>query len=132
MKTAAAHIFYGRNPVSEMFISLLFTEEQAEFDPQTVRPGSRYSHVQEVQERLNFLRCVGNKILTMIEGRGDNSCLFGRFLLKDGQLWLCAPQAKQIWKCLAENAVFLCDREACFKWYQCFTKSYSNLTVKTR
>lgn len=32
------------------------TEEQAEFDPQTVRPGSRYSHVQEVQERLNFLR----------------------------------------------------------------------------
>ncbi|KAG7220952.1 hypothetical protein INR49_010201, partial [Caranx melampygus] len=71
-------------------------EEQAEFDPQTVRPGSRYSHVQEVQERLNFLR----------------------FLLKDGQLWLCAPQAKQIWKCLAENAVFLCDREACFKWYR--------------
>lgn len=35
-----------------------FTEEQAEFDPQTVRPGSRYSHVQEVQERLNFLRYV--------------------------------------------------------------------------
>ncbi|KAG9348967.1 hypothetical protein JZ751_029284 [Albula glossodonta] len=69
--------------------------EQTDFDPQTVRAGSRYSHVQEVQERLNFLR----------------------FLLKDGQLWLCAPQAKQIWKCLAENAVFLCDREACFKWY---------------
>ncbi|KAJ8379215.1 hypothetical protein AAFF_G00223270 [Aldrovandia affinis] len=69
--------------------------EHSEFDPQTVRVGSRYSHVQEVQERLNFLR----------------------FLLKDGQLWLCAPQAKQIWKCLAENAVFLCDREACFKWY---------------
>ncbi|KAK7882341.1 hypothetical protein WMY93_028515 [Mugilogobius chulae] len=34
----------------------LSKEEQAEFDPQTVRPGSRYSHVQEVQERLNFLR----------------------------------------------------------------------------
>ncbi|MGH0135317.1 UNVERIFIED_CONTAM: hypothetical protein FKN15_029066 [Acipenser sinensis] len=72
-----------------------YGKEHAEFDPQTVRAGSRYSHVQEVQERLNFLR----------------------FLLKDGQLWLCAPQAKQIWKCLAENAVFLCDREACFKWY---------------
>lgn len=43
--------------------------------------------------------------------------VLARFLLKDGQLWLCAPQAKQIWKCLAENAVFLCDREACFKWY---------------
>ncbi|XP_039510750.1 probable ubiquitin carboxyl-terminal hydrolase FAF-X isoform X2 [Pimephales promelas] len=72
-----------------------FSKESPGFDPQTVRVGSRYSHVQEVQERLNFLR----------------------FLLKDGQLWLCAPQAKQIWKCLAENAVFLCDREACFKWY---------------
>ncbi|XP_072539942.1 ubiquitin carboxyl-terminal hydrolase 9X-like isoform X4 [Salminus brasiliensis] len=72
-----------------------FSKEYTGFDPQTVRVGSRYSHVQEVQERLNFLR----------------------FLLKDGQLWLCAPQAKQIWKCLAENAVFLCDREACFKWY---------------
>ncbi|KAM4731598.1 ubiquitin carboxyl-terminal hydrolase 9X isoform 2-T2 [Anableps anableps] len=83
----------------------LSKEEQAEFDPQTVRPGSRYSHVQEVQERLNFLR----------------------FLLKDGQLWLCAPQAKQIWKCLAENAVFLCDREACFKWY-CFIRTSLLLT----
>ncbi|XP_045433076.1 probable ubiquitin carboxyl-terminal hydrolase FAF-X isoform X7 [Pipistrellus kuhlii] len=73
----------------------LYAREHEDYDPQTVRLGSRYSHVQEVQERLNFLR----------------------FLLKDGQLWLCAPQAKQIWKCLAENAVYLCDREACFKWY---------------
>ncbi|XP_059944215.1 probable ubiquitin carboxyl-terminal hydrolase FAF-X isoform X5 [Mesoplodon densirostris] len=73
----------------------LYTRDHEDYDPQTVRHGSRYSHVQEVQERLNFLR----------------------FLLKDGQLWLCAPQAKQIWKCLAENAVYLCDREACFKWY---------------
>ncbi|ELK07136.1 Putative ubiquitin carboxyl-terminal hydrolase FAF-X [Pteropus alecto] len=73
----------------------LHARDHEDYDPQTVRLGSRYSHVQEVQERLNFLR----------------------FLLKDGQLWLCAPQAKQIWKCLAENAVYLCDREACFKWY---------------
>ncbi|KAG8507344.1 putative ubiquitin carboxyl-terminal hydrolase FAF-X, partial [Galemys pyrenaicus] len=73
----------------------LYAKDHEDYDPQTVKPGSRYSHVQEVQERLNFLR----------------------FLLKDGQLWLCAPQAKQIWKCLAENAVYLCDREACFKWY---------------
>ena len=55
-----------------------------------------------MQERLNFLR----------------------FLLKDGQLWLCAPQAKQIWNCLAENAVFTQDREACFKW---FSKLMGNL-----
>lgn len=46
-----------------------------------------------------------------------NSILFCRFLLKDGQLWLCAEQAKQIWQCLAENAVFASDREACFKWF---------------
>ncbi|XP_030838236.1 probable ubiquitin carboxyl-terminal hydrolase FAF-X isoform X3 [Strongylocentrotus purpuratus] len=64
-------------------------------DPQNIPPDSRYSHVQQVQERLNFLR----------------------FLLKDGQLWLCAPQAKEIWHCLAENSVYVSDREACFKWF---------------
>lgn len=42
-----------------------FTEEQAEFDPQTVRPGSRYSHVQEVQERLNFLRYATLNLLSV-------------------------------------------------------------------
>ncbi|KAL3226070.1 hypothetical protein MRX96_004513 [Rhipicephalus microplus] len=64
-------------------------------DPTQVYGDSRYSHVQQVQERLKFLR----------------------FLLKDGQLWLCAAQAKQIWHCLAENAVYPSDREACFKWF---------------
>uniref|UniRef100_A0A673M6M1 ubiquitinyl hydrolase 1 n=1 Tax=Sinocyclocheilus rhinocerous TaxID=307959 RepID=A0A673M6M1_9TELE len=95
------HVFYRHDLINQLHVKHLpvltfyVLSEHTDFDPQTVRPGSRYSHVQEVQERLNFLR----------------------FLLKDGQLWLCAPQAKQIWKCLAENAVFLCDREACFKWY---------------
>ncbi len=42
---------------------------------------------------------------------------FFRFLLKDGQLWLCEPQAKQIWLCLAENAIYVTDRENCFKWF---------------
>lgn len=37
--------------------------------------------------------------------------------MKDGQLWLCADQARQIWQCLAENAVFPSDREACFRWF---------------
>ena len=64
-------------------------------NPEDLYPDGRYNHVLQVQERLNFLR----------------------FLLKDGQLWLCAPQAKQIWTCLAENAVFPQDREACFKWF---------------
>ncbi|XP_071799117.1 ubiquitin carboxyl-terminal hydrolase 9X-like isoform X1 [Asterias amurensis] len=70
-------------------------KENPEVDPHDVSTDSRYSHVQQVQERLNYLR----------------------FLLKDGQLWLCAPQAKQIWNCLAENSVYVSDREACFKWF---------------
>lgn len=69
--------------------------ENPTLDPNVINPNSRFSHIQEVQERLNFLR----------------------FLLKDGQLWLCAPQAKQIWKCLAEEAAYPEDREICFKWF---------------
>lgn len=49
----------------------------------------------QIQERLEFLK----------------------FLLKDGQLWLCADQAKQIWQCLAVNAAFASDREECFRWF---------------
>ncbi|PIK56077.1 hypothetical protein BSL78_06973 [Apostichopus japonicus] len=71
------------------------SKENPSVDPQDLVPDSRYTHAQQVQERLNFLR----------------------FLLKDGQLWLCAPQAKQIWTCLAENSVYVSDREACFKWF---------------
>uniref|UniRef100_A0AAY4DML6 ubiquitinyl hydrolase 1 n=1 Tax=Denticeps clupeoides TaxID=299321 RepID=A0AAY4DML6_9TELE len=94
----SSHVFYRHDLINQLqhnhaLVTLVIWHKQ--YLPGIFRPGSRYSHVQEVQERLNFLR----------------------FLLKDGQLWLCAPQAKQIWKCLAENAVFLCDREACFKWY---------------
>ncbi|XP_026291782.1 probable ubiquitin carboxyl-terminal hydrolase FAF-X isoform X3 [Frankliniella occidentalis] len=65
-------------------------------DPNDYFPDKRFNHVAQVQDRLNFLR----------------------FLLKqDGQLWLCADQAKQIWQALAEEAVFPSDREACFKWF---------------
>ncbi|RWS11107.1 putative ubiquitin carboxyl-terminal hydrolase FAF-X-like protein [Dinothrombium tinctorium] len=70
-------------------------KDNPNLNPNFIYPGKRFSHTQEVQERLNFLR----------------------FLLKDGQLWLCAPQAKQIWKCLAENEVYPEDREACFRWF---------------
>lgn len=64
-------------------------------DPNDFYPDKRFNHIAQVQDRLNFLR----------------------FLLKDGQLWLCADQAKQIWQALAEDAVFPSDREACFKWF---------------
>ena len=70
-------------------------EAVAGMDPAEFSPDGRYSHTAQVSERLNFLR----------------------FLLRDGQLWLCAPQAKQIWNCLAEQAVFSSDREICFKWF---------------
>lgn len=66
---------------------------------------------------LFFLFFVGLSVLGSNDDLLPRLFALARFLLKDGQLWLCAPQAKQIWKCLAENAVFLCDREACFKWY---------------
>ncbi|XP_030369464.1 probable ubiquitin carboxyl-terminal hydrolase FAF isoform X2 [Scaptodrosophila lebanonensis] len=55
----------------------------------------RFPHHAQIAERLEFLK----------------------FLLKDGQLWLCADQAKQIWHCLAVNAVFAADREECFRWF---------------
>lgn len=55
----------------------------------------RYPHQQQIQERLDFLK----------------------FVLKDGQLWLCSDQAKQIWQCLAVNAAFQTDREECFRWF---------------
>ncbi|CAB4035298.1 probable ubiquitin carboxyl-terminal hydrolase FAF-X, partial [Paramuricea clavata] len=64
-------------------------------DPNSLVLDGRYSHVQQVQKRLSFLR----------------------FILKDGQLWLCGPEAKIIWEALAENSVFPSDREACFKWF---------------
>ncbi|KAL1140578.1 hypothetical protein AAG570_000508 [Ranatra chinensis] len=70
-------------------------KEKPDLNPNDYYPDNRYNHAAQVQERLNFLR----------------------FLLKDGQLWLCAEQAKQIWQCLAEGAVFTNDREACFKWF---------------
>lgn len=65
-------------------------------------PDDRYNHIQQVSERLRFLR----------------------FILKDGHLWLCAPQAIQIWNCLAINAVYSSDREACFKWFTKVTRTF--------
>ncbi|CAK1599935.1 unnamed protein product [Parnassius mnemosyne] len=69
--------------------------EEGEIDWENWLPDGRYPHAAQVQERLSFLR----------------------FLLKDGQLWLCAEQAKQIWICLAERPAHLGDREACFRWF---------------
>ena len=64
-------------------------------DPNERRTGTRYSHLEQVEERLNFL------------------C----FVLKDGQLWLCLAQAVDIWHCLCESAIHEEDRQCCFRWF---------------
>lgn len=64
-------------------------------DPSALCIDGRFPHNMQISERLDFLK----------------------FLLKDGQLWLCAEQAKQIWHCLAVNAIFPSDREECFRWF---------------
>lgn len=69
--------------------------EDGKIDWENWLPDGRYPHTSQVHERLGFLR----------------------FLLKDGQLWLCAEQAKQIWVCLAEKPAHMGDREACFRWF---------------
>ncbi|XP_067634379.1 probable ubiquitin carboxyl-terminal hydrolase FAF isoform X3 [Eurosta solidaginis] len=69
--------------------------EMPNVEPNTLCIDGRYPHNMQIQERLDFLK----------------------FLLKDGQLWLCAEQAKQIWHCLAVNAAFPSDREECFRWF---------------
>ncbi|KAK3714003.1 hypothetical protein RRG08_009701 [Elysia crispata] len=72
-----------------------YAEKHPNEDPTNILPDGRFNHNMQVSERLRFLR----------------------FLLKDGQLWLCDAQAGQIWDCLAVNAMYFSDREACFKWF---------------
>ncbi|XP_053689381.1 probable ubiquitin carboxyl-terminal hydrolase FAF [Sabethes cyaneus] len=72
-----------------------YVKQNNNVNPMHLMLDKRYPHPQQIQERLEFLK----------------------FLLKDGQLWLCAEQAKQIWQCLAVNAAFPSDREECFRWF---------------
>ena len=71
------------------------SKENSQLDPNKIYGNNRYSHVQEIKERLSFLR----------------------FLLKEGHLWLCEPQAIQIWNCLIQNSVYKEDREEAFNWF---------------
>jgi len=70
-------------------------KEDPNLNPNKLYGNRRYTHVQEIKERLSFLR----------------------FLLKEGHLWLCEPQAIQIWNCLVQNSVCKEDREEAFSWF---------------
>ncbi|XP_066928951.1 ubiquitin carboxyl-terminal hydrolase 9X-like [Clytia hemisphaerica] len=70
-------------------------KDSPEMDPSTLALDGRYTHVTQIQERLDFLR----------------------FVLNDGKMWLCEPQAEQIWVCLAINSIFPVDRDVCFQWF---------------
>ena len=89
-----------------------------ESDPLDYFPDGRYNHLQQVSDREEAsYKNIRFSNFCLIGQQVQERLSFLRFLLKDGQLWLCAPQAKQIWNCLAESAVFPHDREACFKWF---------------
>ncbi|OWF40886.1 probable ubiquitin carboxyl-terminal hydrolase FAF-X isoform X2 [Mizuhopecten yessoensis] len=85
----------AQNLSSYMTKARAYAKEFPESDSANILPDGRFNHILQIQERLRFLR----------------------FLLKDGQLWLCESQARQIWQCLAENAIYTTDRESCFKWF---------------
>ena len=105
--------------------TLYFLEGKPDVDPSEIQVDGRYNHTFQVQERLNFLRYSNDKIhyckglLFLLLGI-KKCCILGisnreityffllkcfafsllavicRFLLKDGQLWLCEPQAKLV------------------------------------
>ncbi|XP_074657837.1 ubiquitin carboxyl-terminal hydrolase 9X-like [Tubulanus polymorphus] len=85
----------AQNLSSYMIKAATYSKENPDVDPSVIFHDGRFNHIQQVQERLKFLR----------------------FLLKDGQLWLCEPQANELWNCLAKNAIYITDREACFRWF---------------
>ncbi|XP_067944193.1 ubiquitin carboxyl-terminal hydrolase 9X-like [Watersipora subatra] len=85
----------SQNLVQYMENAAVYHRDHPEVPAEDYLPDNRYNHLQQVADRLKFLR----------------------FVLKDGHLWLCSPQAVQIWECLAINAVYPSDREACFKWF---------------
>jgi len=95
-------------------------KENSEIDANTFMPDDRYNHIMQVQERLNFLRFL-LKVYFEFQNKINfhKNCIIMNvyYLSQDGQLWLCADQAEQIWQCLAEQGVFVSDREACFKWF---------------
>ena len=76
-------------------IRRLASNQADNLDPEAIFPDDGLNHITQIQERLDFMK----------------------YLLKEGQLWLCSSQAETIRKCLAQNSVFKCDRDICFKWF---------------
>lgn len=72
-----------------------FSKSNHHFDPRVIYSDRRFSHFFEVFDRLNFLK----------------------FILQEGQLWLCIYQANEVWNCLARNALCKEDTQVCFRWF---------------
>ncbi|CAF4473380.1 unnamed protein product, partial [Didymodactylos carnosus] len=73
----------------------IYKEDSKATIPEDYYPDGRFNHIQQIQERLSFLK----------------------FILKEGHLYLMADYSKSIWKCLAEEAAYPNDRELCFRWF---------------
>ena len=70
------------------------SRKQTESPADVLRDGC-YSHIQQIEERLNFLT----------------------FWLHDGLLDLGASHANVVWKCLYIDAIYPSDKEDCFSWF---------------
>ncbi|OTF74083.1 hypothetical protein BLA29_003201 [Euroglyphus maynei] len=69
--------------------------ELIDIDPNIIPTGRRFSHCQEVHERLGFLR----------------------FIIQESTCLLMEEMANELWNCLAIEAIFPSDRQVCFQWF---------------
>nr|XP_027204063.1 probable ubiquitin carboxyl-terminal hydrolase FAF-X [Dermatophagoides pteronyssinus] len=71
-------------------------------DPNQILIGRRFSHCQEIYERLGFLR----------------------FIIQQSKCFLPIELAQELWNCLAIDASFACDRQFCFQWFSSLMDLY--------
>ncbi|CAF1048629.1 unnamed protein product, partial [Didymodactylos carnosus] len=86
----------------------IYKESPKATSPEDYYPDNRFNHIQQIQERLSFLK----------------------FILKEGHLYLVADYSKSIWTCLAEEAVYPNDRELCFRWFAELVSEDSDIEPK--
>ena len=72
-----------------------FHADHPDIEPENVLLDEHFCHLQQVNERLNFLT----------------------FWFREGIFCLLGPQANLVWKSLYVDAVYPSDKEACLKWF---------------